>query len=60
MATHNLYQLVLRQQRSQKDEVDLEDTNEQLSKVQLSNEICIKVFTISIPCKLFYVFWLFN
>lgn len=35
MATHNLYQLVLRQQRSQKDEIDIEDTNEQLTKIKM-------------------------
>ena len=34
MATHNLYQLVVRQQRQQNEDAsDIEDTNEQLSKV---------------------------
>lgn len=34
MATHNLYQLISKHQRSRKDEVELEDTTEQLHTIQ--------------------------
>ena len=35
MATHNLYQLVNRHQKARRgEEVDLEDTNEQLNRIQ--------------------------
>ena len=36
-ATHNLYQLVLKHQKAKHDEVDLEETNEQLNRVSTNH-----------------------